>query len=116
MYIAYVTVSVITAAANLSIAVADFLQVRYVLANMAEVGVPRSWLPVLATLKAAGAVGLLLGLAGVDVIGVAAAAGLVLFCVGAVATHVATRVYHNIAVPGGFLALAVASLALSSAG
>ncbi|TQM38822.1 DoxX family protein [Pseudonocardia cypriaca] len=116
MYIAYVIVSVITAAANLSIAVADFLQVRYVLANMAEVGVPRSWLPVLATLKAAGAVGLLLGLAGVELIGVAAAAGLVLFFVGAIVTHVAARVYNNIAVPGGFLALAVASLALSSAG
>jgi hypothetical protein len=116
MFIAYVVVSVITAAANLSIAVADFLQVRYVLDNMAEVGVPRSWLPVLATLKAAGAVGLLMGIAGVRVIGVAAAAGLVLFFVGAIATHVVTRVYHNIAVPGGFLALAVASLALSFAG
>ena len=116
MFIAYVTVAVITAAANLSIAVADFLQARSVLANMAEVGVPRSWLPVLATLKAAGAVGLLMGLAGVRVIGVAAAAGLVLFFIGAVVTHVATRVYHNIAVPGGFLALAVASLVLTPAG
>ncbi|GAA3008346.1 hypothetical protein GCM10017559_33340 [Streptosporangium longisporum] len=69
----------------------------------------------LATLKAAGAVGLLLGLLGVRPVGVAAAAGLCLFFVGAVVVHVRARVFHNIAFPGVYLALAVASLVLAVA-
>ena len=44
--------------------------------------------------------------------GIAAAAGLVLFFVGAVAAHVRARVFHNIAFPAGYLALNAAALAL----
>ena len=69
----------------------------------------------LGALKAAGAAGLLLGLLGVRFIGVAAAAGLVLFFIGAVAAHIRARVYHNIAFPGGYLGLAAASLVLAAA-
>lgn len=58
------------------------------------------------------AAGLLLALLGARPIGVAAAAGLVLFFVGAIAAHLSARVYHNIAVPGGYLVLATGSLAL----
>ncbi len=61
-------------------------------------------------LKAAGAAGLLLGLAGVPLIGTAAATGLVLFFVGAVGIHVWKRVFHNIAYPVVFLALATTVL------
>ncbi|MEU7088609.1 DoxX family protein [Streptomyces achromogenes] len=113
MYTAYAITTAITLLANAGIAVADFLGAGFVLANSAEVGVPRTWLPWLATLKAAGAAGLLLGLAGVPVIGVAAATGLVLFFVGAVAAHIRARVYDNIAFPGAYLALAAASLVLA---
>ncbi|UQS22953.1 MULTISPECIES: DoxX family protein [Amycolatopsis] len=109
----YVTVTVLTILLNAAIAVADFARARFVLANSAAVGVPASWLPVLGTLKAAGAAGLLLGLLGVRWIGIAAAAGLVLFFLGALIAHVRARVFGNIAVPGLFFALAVASLALS---
>lgn len=115
MFAAYVAVTLVTIVANAGIAVADFARARFVLANSAEVSVPRSWLPFLATLKAAGAAGLLLGLLGVRFIGIAAAAGLVLFFIGAVAAHVRARVFYNIAFPGGFLALAVASLVLAVA-
>ncbi|MFI0357016.1 DoxX family protein [Actinomadura sp. 9N407] len=113
MFIAYIVVTVITISANVAIVIADLAKSKFVLANSAEVGLPRSWLPWLAALKAAGAAGLLLGLLGADVIGIAAAAGLVAFYVGAVGAHVRARVFYNVAFPGGFLALAVASLAFA---
>lgn len=115
MFIAYVVVTVITIVANAGSAFTDFSRARFVLASSAEVGISRSWIPMLATLKAAGAAGLLLGLLGVRFIGIATAAGLVLFFAGAIAIHVRARVFHNIAFPGGFFALAVASLALALA-
>ncbi|MET9336318.1 MULTISPECIES: DoxX family protein [unclassified Nonomuraea] len=115
MSIAYVLVTLVTIVVNAGAASADFARARFVLANSAELGISHSWIPLLAALKAAGAAGLLLGLLGVPFIGIAAAIGLVLFFVGAVALHVRTRVFHNIAFPGGFLALAVASLVLSTA-
>ncbi|WP_326825990.1 DoxX family protein [Streptosporangium sp. NBC_01756] len=112
MPVAYVVVTVITIAVNAGMAVADFARAEFVLANSAEVGLPQSWLPTLATLKVAGAVGLAVGLLGVRVIGIAAAVGLVLFFVGAMAAHFRARVFHNIAFPGTYLALAIASLGL----
>ncbi|MCF3106156.1 DoxX family protein [Streptomyces roseoverticillatus] len=115
MFIAYVIITAVTIAANAGVAVADLMKAGFVLANSAEVGTPRPWIPWLAALKGAGAAGLLLGLLGVPFIGVAAATGLVLFYVGAVAAHVRARVFHNMAFPGGYLALAVASLVLTAA-
>ena len=112
MFSAYLTVAIVTIVVNAGIAAADFAHVPFVLKNSAEVNVPRSWIPPLASLKAAGAVGLLLGLLGVPFIGTAAAAGLVLFYLGAVLTHVRARVLYNIAFPAGFLALAVATFVL----
>ncbi|SCF61646.1 DoxX family protein [Streptomyces sp. Ncost-T10-10d] len=114
MFIAYVIVTAATIAANAAIAAADFAKAEFVLVNSAEVNLPRTWLPRLATLKAAGAVGLLAGLVGFRLLGLAAATGLVLFYVGAMAAHVRARVFHNIAFPGAYLALAVASLALAA--
>ncbi|MDK0518244.1 DoxX family protein [Streptomyces sp. ML-6] len=113
MHIAYIVVTVITVAANAGIAIADFAKAKFVLANSAEVNLPQTWLPMLATMKAAGAVGLAVGLLGVRVIGVAAAIGLVLFFVGAMAAHVRARVFRNIAFPGAYLAMAIASLGLA---
>ena len=56
---------------------------------------------------------LIVGLLGLHALGVAAGIGLVLFFVGAVVVHVRTRVLYNIAFPGAFLLLAVASLVLA---
>lgn len=86
------------------------------LANSAAVGLPPEWLPVLATLKAAGAAGLLLGLVGVPVIGALAAAGLVLFFVGAVVAHVRVGAYATLYAPGIYLAGAGVSLVGAMAG
>jgi DoxX-like family len=115
MFAAYLTVTLVAIMANASIAVADLVPARFVLGNMAEVGVPRSWLVPLGVLKAAGAAGLLLGLLGVRPLGLAAAAGLVLFFTGALITHIRARVWHNIAVPGAFFALAAAAAACAVA-
>ncbi len=114
MFTAYVTVTVVAVVANAGIAFADLKRARFVLANSAEVGVPESWLPGLAALKAAGAAGLLAGLLGVRPLGLAAAVGLVLFFVGAVGAHVRARVFHNIAFPAGYLALSTAALVLAT--
>ena len=114
MFTAYIVVTITTIVANAFAAVTDFSRPKWVLANMAEVHVAEPSLPLLGALKAAGAVGLLIGLVGVRPLGTAAASGLVLFFMGALVTHVRARVFYNIAFPGFFLALAIASLVLSA--
>lgn len=111
MILAYV-VTIVAIVANAALAVAAFTQAKFLVANSDQVEVPRSWLPWLGGAKAAGAAGLILGLSGLRFIGIAAAAGLVLFYVGAVIAHLRARVLYNIAFPAGFLVLAVATLAL----
>ncbi|MEU5284705.1 DoxX family protein [Streptomyces sp. CA-278952] len=101
---------------NVLIAVADFARAPFVLANSAEVRLPPTAVPYLATLKLAGAAGLLIGLFGVPWLGLAAAIGLTVFFVGAVLAHVRVRVFHNIAFPGIYLLLAVASTGFFAGG
>ena len=112
MTTAYLVITLFTATITAAIAVADLIPAGFVLANSAQVGVPRSWLPALGAVKLAGAGGLIVGLLGLPALGIAAAAGLVLFFVGAVITHLRARVLYNIAFPGAFLCLSAASLAL----
>ena len=107
--------TVVTILANTWAAAADLAQPKFILANMDEVSVPRSWLLALAVLKAAAAAGLLLGLLGLRPLGIAAGTGLVLFFIGALAAHIRTRAFHNIAFPGTYLALAIASAGLAIA-
>ena len=80
---------------------------------MAKAGVPQSWITMLGILKAAGAAGLLIGIA-LPLIGVVAAIGLSLFFVGAIITHLRAHDYSfGLAVV--FLLLAVAALVLRMA-
>ncbi|MEU4312460.1 DoxX family protein [Nocardia sp. NPDC024068] len=115
MHTTYLVVTIAAIAANAGMAVADFARADFVLANSAEVGVPRSWIPWLATLKMAGAIGLLLGLLGMRELGVAAGAGLVLFFAGALVAHLRARVFYNLAFPGAYFASAVAATAFAAA-
>ncbi len=78
MFTAYIVVTLLAAAANIFSATLDFIRFKPILINMARVGVSESWITTLGTLKAAGALGLLVGIA-MPLIGVAAAGGLVLF-------------------------------------
>ena len=78
MFVTCIVVTILAAAANIFSATLDFIRYEPILINMAKVGVSESWITTLGILKAAGALGLLIGI-GVPAVGIAAAAGLVLF-------------------------------------
>ena len=111
MFTTCIVVTLMAIAANTFAATADFMRFNFVLITAAKVGVPESWVPMLGTLKAAGALGLLVGLIGVPLIGTAAAVGLILFFVGAIITHLRGH-FYSFTVPIIFLMLAVAALVL----
>lgn len=89
-----------------------FLHAKWVVEPLAEYEVPRSWWPWLGAAKAAGAVGLLVGLA-YPVIGVIAAVGLVMYFTGAVVTVVRAHWYSHIPFPLMYMAPVVAALAVA---
>jgi hypothetical protein len=103
-------VTVAAIAANLGAAWTDFTRADFALARSVEVGVPSSLLPLLGTLKVAGALGLLAGLLGAKWIGVAAATGLVLFFLSAIGVHVRAREHHHVVATVLYLLLALAAL------
>jgi|SRR3712207_358235 hypothetical protein len=111
MFTAYVVVTLMAIAASTFVAIANFMRLKFVLTTADKVGVPRSWMTVLGSLNAAAALGLLVGLIGVPLIGTAAAIGLVLYFVGAVIAHLRAR-DHSIGPAAAFLLLAAAALAL----
>lgn len=113
---ALAAVTLACAVANAGVAAADLARAPFVLANSAEVGVAPRWIPYLAGLKLAGAAGLLLGFVTTPWLGLAAATGLVGFFVAAVAVHVRTRVFHNIAFPAAYLLMAVGAAAYFASG
>jgi hypothetical protein len=90
---------------------AKVLRARFVTENITKVGLATRWIPYLAAIEGAGVAGLVAGLLGARPLGLAAAAGLVAFFVVAVLVHVRARVFHNIAFPVIFLALAAAATA-----
>jgi|SRR5581483_962913 len=110
MFAAYIAVTLLAAAANFFSAGADFVGYRQVAVNMARAGVPASWMTPLGVLKAAAALGLIVGIV-VPSVGIAAATGLVLFFIGAIVAHLRGR-FYAFTLPIGFLALAAAALAL----
>lgn len=109
MHIAYLTVTLLFSSMLIFSAVAMYVRAGWILSSMTRAGVPESWLPMLATLKTAGAVGLLLGLV-IPFIGLAAAVGVTLFFVGAIITHVRAR--WGVFVPVPFFVMAVGALVL----
>jgi DoxX-like family len=114
MFTAYLVVTLLAIAANTFSGVAALVHFKPIIPGMLKVGVPESWLTFpIGTLKTAGALGLLLGLIGVRLIGMAAAIGLVLFFVCAVYTHLLAGDYSpQFGLAIGFLLLAVAALVL----
>src|SRR5438552_16429449 len=93
MFIAYIVVTVLAAAANVFSATLDFIRYKQIRINMACVGVSESWLTTLGILKAAGALGLLVGIR-VLLIGIATAIGIVLYFIAAIITHLRDRDYY----------------------
>lgn len=110
MFIAYAVVGILLAAALSFSTFAMATRQEMIVTSMTKLGVPDSWLPRLASLKAAGALGLIVGL-WVPFLGAAAAVGVILYFVGAVIYHLKAK-DHEIAPPVVFIVLAVAALIL----
>lgn len=111
MFAAYVTLTVIAVVFNGGAAVTYLIGHDYPKAQADMKRLPRSWVPVLGALLAAGTLGLLAGFA-VPLLGVLAAAGLVLYFAGALVAHlrVGSRKLVGWAV---FFATAVATLVVN---
>ena len=86
MSAAYVTVTLVTAFFTGSAAVFYLIGHEYPKSQADMKGIPRRYVPVLGGLLAAGTTGLLAGLA-IPALGIAAAAGLVLYFTGALVAH-----------------------------
>ena len=113
MFAAYLTVTILGVVFNGAAAVIYLIGHEYPKAQADMKGIPRKWVPVLGALLAAGAAGLLAGLA-VPLLGTLAASGLVLYFIGAIIAHL--RVGSRDIVGGiVFLATAVAALTLGLA-
>jgi hypothetical protein len=111
MFAAYVTVTILASVFNGIAAVTYLIGHDYPKAQADMKGVPRSWIPILGSLLAAGSSGLLAGFA-VPLLGTLAAAGLVLYFIGAFVAHLRVR-SHKLVGPVVFFATAVAALALN---
>ncbi|MET9883541.1 DoxX family protein [Streptomyces sp. NPDC006430] len=90
MFIAYAAVAGLLALVLAASATFTLQRNETIVASMRKVQVPDSWLPRLAILKAAGAIGLVAGL-WVTPLGVAAAAGVTLYFIGAIISHLRVR-------------------------
>lgn len=110
MFVAAAIVSVLLALAVLGSAAGKLTKNPKAIAPLEALSVPASWVPKLALAEIAGGVGLLVGLA-VAPIGIAAAAGIIAYFVGAVITHVRAG-DKNLAPPAVFGLLGVLALVL----
>ena len=115
MITAYAIVSLVLAVMLAGPATADFVRYEKVGSLMAQMQVPESWMTNLGLIKAAGAVGLLVGI-GMPLVAMAAAIGIIAFFVGAVTIHLRAGDYSfALAVVFGLLAVAALVLRLPSA-
>jgi DoxX-like family len=115
MSAAYVVVTLVGAGLVGFSAGSVFFRAKWVVEPLGEYGVPRSWWTWLGVAKAAGAVGLLVGL-WVPVIGVLAGVGLVIYFLGAVITVARARWYSHLGFPLVYMAPVVGSLVLAVSG
>ena len=113
MFAGYVTVTIVASVVTGIAAVTYLIGHEYPKAQADLKRVPRSWVPVLGALLAAGSLGLLAGFA-VPLLGILAAVGLVLYFVGALIAHlrVGSRQLVGWAV---FFSITVAALAVNLA-
>ena len=106
MRLAYLIVIVLTASANIYAGICDFTLPKWLLSNIKRLQLEQRWLPTLGVLKILGGLGLLAGIV-VRPIGIAAAAGLVIYFIGAMFTVLRVRWYANLPFPVAWFALAV---------
>lgn len=110
----YVVVTVLAAAWVGFSAVSIFMRAKWVVEPLAAYGVPQSWWTWLGLAKAAGALGLVVGLF-IPLIGIAAGTCLVLYFSGAVITVLRARSYSTVVFPFLYMAPVIASMAIGFA-
>lgn len=108
MSVAYITVTIVAAVFNASAAVTYLIGHDYPKAQLDMKRLPRTWMPRLGSVLAAGALGLLAGLA-VPLVGLLASVGLVLYFIGALVAHLRVG-SRNLVGWAVFFTAAVASL------
>lgn len=111
MFTATVIVSVLLAVLATVSAIGKLTKMEQVIESITGVGVPPERIPVLAALELAGAVGVVVGL-WVAPLGIAAATGLVLYFVGAIAAHLRVGDTKGVSGPVVPLLISVAALVL----
>jgi hypothetical protein len=114
MYVAHIIVTVLAALMAGFSGTVLLMRADWIVQALTDYRVPRTWWTWLGLAKAAGAVGLVVGLF-VPVIGVVAGVGLVLYFVGAAVTVARARVYSHIPFPLVYAAPVVGALALAQA-
>ncbi|MCX5198111.1 DoxX family protein [Streptomyces sp. NBC_00249] len=107
MFIAYAVVACLLALVLTASATFTLQRNEAIVASMRKVEVPDAWLPRLAALKAAGAVGLVAGL-WIAPLGVAAAVGVTLYFAGAVVSHLRVKDFEL--APAAVLTLVAAAV------
>lgn len=113
MFATYLVVTLLASTVNGLAAIANFLGHEYPKSQADKLRVPRSWMRPLGALLAAGALGLPAGFA-VPVLGALAAAGLVLYFLGALCAHLRLCDYQ-LGPWAVFFLLAVAALGVNLA-
>jgi hypothetical protein len=111
MFAAYVSVTILASVFTGTAAVTYLIGHDYPKAQADMKRLPRSWVPVLGMLLAAGSLGLLAGFA-VPLLGTLAAAGLVLYFIGALVAHLRVG-SHQLVGWAVFFSTAAAALAVN---
>ncbi|WP_329084780.1 MULTISPECIES: DoxX family protein [unclassified Streptosporangium] len=113
VFAAYLVITLLASAVVGLAAIANLIGHEYPKKQADQLRVPRSWTLPLGVMLAAGSLGLLAGFA-VPVLGLLAAAGLVLYFLGAFCVHLRAR-DHHFGAWSVFFTLAAAALAVNVA-
>ncbi|MFD6288604.1 DoxX family protein [Streptomyces sp. NPDC060205] len=114
MFITYAVIAALMSAVLLASAGAKFTRPKRLVDQMSTLGLPDGVLPFLGVAQIAGAVGLVVGLRW-GPLGIAAAVGLTLYFIGAVATHLRVGDFKGTPPAAVLTATAVALIALRTA-
>jgi hypothetical protein len=113
MSTAHTIITVVAAAWIVFSAYATLTKASWVVDNLDDYGVPTTWWPRLATAKAIGALGLLVGLI-IPPIGIAATIGVGLYFLAAVVTVIRAGAYSHIPYPMMYLVPVIVAAALGA--
>ncbi len=114
MFVAYTVVAVLLALMSAGTATAKIRGLEPATSGLIAAGVPRSWFVPLALLNLAGAGGLLIGI-GWRPLGIAAATGLLLYFLGALAFHLRAWEFKGAPMAVVFTGLSAGALVLGIA-